>query len=132
MPLRVANTVEKNIISVPFPPKVIAATTSINVLPSIVGTRDELAGRYIQNVGANACYYAIGHECDATNFNGVLAGGGTADANGFCSGMQFDASNCAQGIWVYSVSGTTIAVTILKRNDLATHGGIIQSGPSGL
>jgi hypothetical protein len=117
MPLRVANSVEKNVVSVPIKPIVVPTTTATDVLDSIIGHRAEYAGRYIQNVGANACYYAIGHDCDPTNFNGILSQGAEVDANGFASGMQFDASNNGQRVSVYSVGGTTISVTLLKRND---------------
>ncbi len=116
MPLRVANTVEKNVVSVPTNPITIPAATSIDVLPSIIGLAGEWVGRYIQVVGANDCYYAIGHDCDTTNYNGILASNGSEK-----SGQQFDASNVGQRISVYSVGGSKIAVTLLKRNDLDTH-----------
>lgn len=117
MPLRVANTVERNVVCQPLPLVVLAATVAQDVLPSVVKEIGEWAGRYVQNVGANDAYYAFGHDCDPTNFNGVLMKASNVDANGYGSGQQLDVSNCAQRVSMYSVSGTTIAVTVLKRND---------------
>lgn len=128
MPIRVANSVEKNVVSVPVKPIVVATNTPTDVLDSIIGHKAEYSGRYIQNVGANACYYAIGHDCNPTNFNGMLSPSGTLDANGFGPGNQFDASNTGQRISVYAVGGTTISVTLLKRNDNEQgSGGIIPN-----
>ena len=128
MPLRVSNTVEKGIVSTINAPFVLGAGVSKIVLPdvsSFVGA--EFAGRYIQNVGANSVYYALGHDCDAKNFNGILGPSGTLDANGFGPGQQFDASNCGCSVSVFSVSGTTIAITLLRRNDLNQgSGGILN------
>ena len=118
MPIRVSNTVEKDVVLVPTNPIVVAANTAVIILPDITGDINEYAGRYIQNVGANDCYYAYGHTCDPTNFNGIMSKPANTNSDGFGSGQQFDASNCGQAVWVYSRGGTTIAVTILKRNDL--------------
>ena len=126
MPLRVSNSVEKNVVLEPLNPKVIPANTPIEVLTDIINHRQEYAGRYIQNVGAGDCYYAFGHKVDSTNFNGILSKPGSVDANGLGSGQQLDASNNPQAVWVYSVAGTTIAITLFKRNDNAQgQGGIL-------
>jgi hypothetical protein len=119
MPLRTVDVVEKDVVQVPTNPIAIADSKPTIVLPDITGDIGEYAGRYIQNVGANDCYYGIGHTTDPTNFNGILSKPGTVNADGFGSGQQFDASNFGQAVWVYSRGGTTIAVTILKRNDLS-------------
>lgn len=118
MPLRVSNSCEKNVISSPVNPIVVPNNTATTVLADITKTQGEWAGRYIQNVGANDCYYAFGHTCDPTNFNGILSKPGTTNANGDGSGQQLDASNHGQSVSVYSVGGTKIAVTILIREDL--------------
>jgi hypothetical protein len=129
MPLRVSNAVEKCIVNDLTPPVhvVCPAITAKDVLPDISGKNGEWAGRYIQNVGANPAYYAFGHDCDPTNFNGILFAAGAVDANGFGSGQQLDVSNFPGRISVYSVTGTTIAITSLIRADNAQgQGGIIS------
>jgi len=125
---RVINPVEKNIRAVPQALIVIPAGQSTLVLKDIsTNFNGEYAGRYIQNVGANACYYGIGHDTDKTNFNGIMAGASAVDANNYGPGAQFNASNFGQAVYVYSVSGTTIAVTLLMRHDNTTGaGGILN------
>lgn len=124
MPLRVSNSVERNVTSVPQAPIVIPAATSTKIFDSVSSDNVEYSGRYIQNVGANPCYYSIGTDkCSAATFNGVLAGASVVDANGFGSGQQLDCSNVADIISVYSVAGTTIARTLLRRNDMVQGGG---------
>ena len=118
MPLRVSNSVERSVTIVPSELAVIPAGTAVDVLADLSKVNGEYAGRYIQNVGANDCYYNFGVNCDPTHFNGILSKPSTVDANGYGSGQQFDASNCPQKVSVYSVGGTTISMTILKRNDL--------------
>jgi hypothetical protein len=127
MPLRTSNSVERNTTCVPTIPVTIPAATSTLVLNDISTANGvEYAGRYIQNVGSGACYYAIGHQCDKTNFNGVLFGASAVDANGFGPGQQLDVSNVAGAVYVYSVAGTTIATTLIIRNDNAQgQGGIL-------
>jgi len=118
MPLRTSNSVEKNCFIVPAPPIAIPATTSTIVLQDTNALNIEFSARYIQNVGANDCYYAFGtNNCDPTNFNGILSKAPSVDANGFGAGAQLDVSNCGQQVSIYSVGGTNIAVTIIKRND---------------
>lgn len=128
MSIRVQNSVEKSVVNVPLGLITLTANTAKNVLADITGDRGEYCARYIQNVGANPCYYAFGHDVDKTNFNGVLAGAAVVDANGFGPGQQLDVSNCGQRIACLSLAGTTIAITLLKRNDLGQgQGGIINS-----
>lgn len=129
MPLRVSNHVESNVIAVPQAPIVVKATTSTQVLPSLVGDKVEYAGRYIQNVGANACYYNVGGTCSPQQFSGIMSAGAVLDTNGFGSGQQFDASNTGDSVTIYSVLGTTIAITLLRRNDMNQGaGGILNPG----
>ena len=127
MPIRVSNSVEKNVVNVPKNLVVLTATTAKDVLPNATSIIGELAGRYVQNVGANDCYYVFGSDCSPVNFNGILAANtGNADVNGFKSGQQLDASNCGQRLSMYSVGGTTISITLLARNDNAGgSGGIL-------
>lgn len=117
MSVRVSNSVEKNVVNVPFPPVVLAAGVAQDVLAAIQGSNAEYAARYIQNVGANPCYVGFGHDVDKTNFNAIIAGAPALDANGFGPGQQLDISNCGQRISCMSVGGTVVAITLLKRND---------------
>lgn len=129
MPLRVSNHVESNVIAVPQPPIVVKAATSTRVLPSLVGDKVEYAGRYIQNVGANPCYYSIGGTCSPQQFSGILSGASAVDAGGFGSGQQLDVSNTGDSVNIYSAIGTTIAITLLRRNDMNQGaGGILNPG----
>lgn len=118
MPIRVSNSVERSVTIVPYQLIIIPAATAVDVLIDISRINGEYAGRYIQNVGANDCYYNFAVNCDPTHFNGILSKPSAVDANGYGSGQQLDASNCPQKVSVYSVGGTTIAMTIFKRNDL--------------
>jgi len=131
MPIRVSNSVEKDVFVIPDNHKVIAAKTSVTVLGDNTQTNIEQAGRYIQNVGSGICYYAFGTaNCDPANFNGVLAAAPAVDANGFGAGQQIDVSNCGQIVSVWSDLGTTLAVTVLKRNDNAQgQGNILTANP---
>lgn len=131
MPIRVSNAVEKNVVLEPHNPIVVATNTSTTVLESTRTSGVEYAARYIQNVGANDCFYTFGHDCDPTNYSGILAAnpaGGVDKA-----GQQLDVSNCGQHVSVYSIGGTKIAVTVLKRNDNAPGtGGILRGDSSGI
>ena len=125
--IRVANTTEKNAIILPQAIIAVTAATSTEVLFSISNRTEEFLGRYIQNVGANACYVNIGADCNPTNFIAILAPSGTLDANGYGSGQQFDCSNTGQRVTIYSLSGTTIARYLIRRDDIDnSHGGILS------
>ena len=125
MSLFVANSVEKNVVNVPTTPIVVPSNTPTDVLPDLTQVNGEYCGRFIQNVGANDCYYSFGVNCSPQQFNGVIAKPASVNANGHGSGQQFDSSNCGQRLSVYSVGGTTIAVTLLKRNNLVQGSGNI-------
>ena len=125
MPLRVTNSVERNVSCAGSVPIKVSANTSTDVLIDVSGIPQEYAGRYVQNVGSNIAYYSFGVKCSATNFNGVLAPATTVDSNGFGSGQQLDCSNHGAKVSVFSVGGTTVAVTLLRRNDLSQGNGNI-------
>lgn len=117
--MRVVNVCEKNIVAVPTKPVTVpvAGNVSTMILDNItkLGPNVEVAGRYIQNVGANPCFYNFGSDCDSnTNYMGVLA-----------ASQQLDCSNHGMRIDVYSTLGTTIAVTLLRRVDNYNHVNII-------
>lgn len=113
--IRVISTSERNVQIAPPRLVVAAANTSTEVFPQQQFTKGEIASRYIQNVGANSCYYAIGvqnangvGECDnGSQYHGILA-----------SQQQLDVSATRQCVAVFSVAGTTIATTIALRTDL--------------
>jgi hypothetical protein len=129
MPLRTSNTVERSVTCQPILPKVIPTNKSTLVLFPTKNMTVELASRYIQNVGASDCYYAFGHDCDLTNFNGILSKPANIDANGFGSGQQLDASNIGDALYVYSVGGTTIAISVFERDEMQQGGNILQQIP---
>ena len=118
MPLRVSNAVEKNTFCEPINLIVVADSKSVDVLPDVSVKIGEWLGRYVQNVGANDCYFAIGHTCDQTNFNGILSKPSSAlNADGFGAGQQLAVPSSGQRVSVFSRGGTTIAITSIKRND---------------
>lgn len=116
---RVINAVDKSTVLVPKVPVAVKDSVSTTVFGGFRDQRGELSGIFIQNVGANDCYYTFGHDCDPSNFSGILSAPASKNSDGFGSGQQLDASNCAQHISVFSRGGTTIALTVLKRNDNA-------------
>jgi len=124
MSVRVSNSIEKCVVPVPSAPIVVGDSASVDVLTDITGKYGEWAARYIQNVGANDCYFCIGADCSPANFNGILAKAGAVNADGFGAGQQLDVSNVPSKVSVFSRGGTTIAVTIYKRNDLHVGGNI--------
>ena len=129
MPLRVSNSVERNVSCAGSIPIKIPAATAVDVLVDVSGIAQEYAGRYVQNIGPNSCYYAFGNDCSPAALNGVLLPATAVDANNLGAGQQVDCSNHGARVSVYSVAGTTVAVTILRRNDLAQgNGGIIYNG----
>jgi len=129
MPLRVSNSVERNVSCAGSVPITIPAGKAVDVLVDVSGVIQEYAGRYVQNVGSGIAYYAFGSDASPAGFNGVLFQASAVDSNGFGSGQQLDCSNHGAKVSVYSVAGTTIAVTILRRNDLAQgNGGAISNG----
>jgi hypothetical protein len=102
--IRTIGTCEKNI--TPQSANVITVgAASIEVVPDQSAKADEVAYITIQNTGANTCYYAFGQTCDATaNYHGMLTSGMALPV------PSTDQVNC------FSPSGTTIAVTIFKRD----------------
>lgn len=121
--IRVVNQCEKSIRAIPAKLVVLAANVTGDILPDQT-TSDgaaavkELAGRYIQNVGANPLFYCIGEDC--------VVGG---DYHGILSSLQqLDCSNHCMRISAYSVAGTSVAPTILRRADLEQHVGILKQG----
>jgi len=118
MPLRVTNTVEKSVSCYPVNPVVVPDSVATGVLAAANTVPFEMAGRYIQNVGGNDAYYAFGFDASSVAFCGILQSTGK---------QQLDCSNHGDRVSIFSVGGTTIAVTVLQRNDLIQAGtGIIN------
>ena len=115
---RISVGVEKCVSIEPSVPKVIPAGQSILVLDDVTKSIGEWSARYVQNVGAGDCYYSVGVDCSPTTFNGVLAGAASVDANGYGAGSQYNATEHPKAVYVYSVAGTKIATTVLKRNEM--------------
>lgn len=123
--LRTINTAEHNLFA--DPPKVVtvAANTATAVLPNeaYVAT-GEIAYRYIQNVGANPLFYS---------FAAAIAGGdptqppapatnATTQFHGYLPQYaQLDCSSHRLRVDVFSVAGTSVATTIIRRRDLSKH-----------
>lgn len=120
MIVRSVNLCEKCVASIPSLPIVVATNTSTVVLQDIRTDRREYMGRYIQNVGANNAYYSFDSDASPATYNGILQGGATM--------QQLDVSNFPGVVKVYATGGTTIAVTLLVRNDNAQGQGGIISG----
>ena len=136
MGVRVINTVEKNVVPKPYNLVVVPANKPIQVLAAINNDFEEYAARYIQNVGPGITYYNFTSGTPAgtgvtstdpagigpNQFCGIMDGAGTVDSNGFGYGQQVDCSNHPGDVWVYSTTGTTIAITVLIRKDLIRGG----------
>ena len=122
---RISVGVEKSVAVQPSVPVVIPANTNVKVLDDVTASRGEWSARYVQNVGAGDCYYSIGAECSPATFNGVLAGAGAVNANGHGAGGQYNATEHPKAVYVYSITGTVISTTILKRNEMAAGQGNI-------
>jgi hypothetical protein len=114
--IRTIQYAEKNVITLPPNVITIAATTATFVLRDSRVHKTEISQRFIQNTGANPLYFSEGvtdasgnASCDnLLNYHGYLA-----------AGQQLDCSQHRQCVSVYSVLGTTVAVTVRHRYDMA-------------
>ena len=100
----------------PKGPIAVAANTPVTVLDQHF-KQVELVGRYIQNVGANPCFYTFGSTCTGINYHGVLA-----------AGQQLSINDCADWVSVFSVLGTSICSTTIANQDLRQDQGIQNPG----
>lgn len=111
MPIRVAGVVEKNIQTDDSynTPVVLAAGTAQDVLKDILNgapPNNEVVSRYVQNIGANLAYYAIGVDC----------GGLIGPCHGRLDpGQQLNVSDSGQRVSILSPAGTTVATTVFLR-----------------
>ena len=98
------------------PPNVItlAAATVTELLPNQVADRSgEIAFRYIQNIGANSIYFTLG---DNTVGGGSVS---TTICHGYIpAGGQLDVSSHRVRVIGFATSGSTAAITIVRRKDL--------------
>lgn len=107
MPLRTANSVERNVSAVPTNPITLVANTSAIVLPDVSTDRNEYSARYIQWTGSGVMYYAFNQsEVDTTNWTGQLQ-----------QYQQLDCSNHSGAVVAMSPNGGQVGVTLLRRND---------------
>lgn len=109
--IRTINVVERDVVSEPKAPVAIGANAAgVDVLPDLTQARGEWVTRSIQNVGGNACNFAIGTSASATYYSGQLQ-----------PGQQLDCTMYGPSrINVYAASATTIAVISMMRLDLTT------------
>ena len=106
--LRTINVAERNIYPGVFAPVTVSANTSTTVIPDQTLTKmTEIASRYIQNVGSNNMYYALGYTASASAYNGILQ-----------PYQQLDVSQHRLSVSAFSTGGTTVAITVLYRNDI--------------
>lgn len=120
MPLRTVGVVEKNIVTdLDFiKPVIVVDSVATDVLSDILSNvgdpnsnnvpNYECAARYVQNVGANNAYYAIGFDASPVAYNGIL----------YAGGQQLNVSDSGERVSVYAVGGTTIARTVFIRKDM--------------
>lgn len=102
--------VEKDSVNIPIQPVVVPAATSTTVLPSIRNLRAEYMTRLIFNAGSDNMY---------VNFDA------TASLTSYCfwivPGQMCDVSFCGCAVNIFSTAGGTVPVTLIVRNDCATH-----------
>lgn len=119
--IRTINSAENSLFAEPPRIVAVAAATATKIFQNEQGLNlGEIAYRYIQNVGANPVFYSMGLDdgtalkgpvCDATvNYHGVLP-----------QYAQLDCSNHKLQVNVYSTAGSTVATTLVRRNDLGKH-----------
>ena len=102
--LRVINSCEKNVVPLPANAIAIPAGVSTEVVPDLTQQAHEYAAITVQNTGTNTAYYAFGQTADnVKNYHGMLQ-----------AGVQVNCPTTKQ-VQVYSPNGTTIAVTVLRR-----------------
>lgn len=114
---RVLGIAERNAFPNGANPTQVPAGQNTEVIPdqTIEPRLTEISGRYVQNTGANALYYAIGQEASPDNHHGVLVQYG-----------QLDCSSHRQKVCVYSTGGTTVATLIIYRNDQGRNNTILS------
>lgn len=113
----VINRAERNLFA--EPPEVITLVQNVaqEIFPSEVKTPTaEIAYRYIQNTGANPCFYTLGTDAGSTTpANAVTAGiyHGVIPAGG-----QLDISNHRLRVCCICTvaGGTSLGTTIIRRN----------------
>ena len=115
---RIQAFAERNVF--PDAPNVItvAAGTATQIFKDETRTRNEIAYRWLQNVGANALYYSFG----VTDANGLPSCDALKNFHGYVAvGQQLDCSQFRGIVSVYSAAGTTVATTLLRRVDTQHH-----------
>lgn len=119
--LKVQTAAERHVYPGPGTPSpmAVAAVTQVDAFPDQTKLpQEEIAFRFIQNVGAGSVYYKFGGPASAADFNGILAPSAVLDINGYGPGAQLDCSAHRQRVGLWSPVGTSVAVTLLFRNDI--------------
>lgn len=116
--MRVLSVGERNVFAGGGAPVNVPAATTTEVIPdqTTEPRNIEIANRYIQNVGANALYYAFGQQASPNNYHGVLQ-----------QWQQLDCSSHRLSVSVYSTAGTTVAQCIIFRNDLGRNNTVLPT-----
>lgn len=103
------------------PPQVItlAAGVAKELLENEQGVdTGEIAYRYIQNTGGDNLYYSFGLKGTDPS-NPVAIADNTVNYHGYLiPGAQLDCSNHRLRVCGWSQAGTTVATTVIRRNDL--------------
>lgn len=107
--IRALNIAERNIVPNGAAVVAVPAAAATNVIVDQTGptSPNEIAYRYIQNIGANPLYYAFGQDASAVNCHGYIQ-----------QYQQLDCSNHRCRVSAFSPLGTSVAVTILYRTEL--------------
>ena len=105
---KVIGIAERTLTANPATPVTLVAATATDVIPdqTVEPRKLEIVNRYIQNVGADPVYYAFGQNAGPNNYHGILP-----------QYAQADASSHRLRVSCYSTAGSTVAVTIIYRNE---------------
>jgi hypothetical protein len=99
-----APQLERNLVDSKVIAKVVPTNVSTEVIADSIAKNEEYAYIELFNAGVNNAYYAFGRTCDtAENFNGWIVPG------------QMLEVVVREAVNIFSVGGTTIAITMLKR-----------------
>jgi hypothetical protein len=104
--MNLAPYIERSLVDNMLPPVIVPDSVSVTVLTDSTMTQQELAYVELFNAGLNNVYYAYGRDCDATtSFNAYMVPG------------QMLRVPVRQKVCMFSIGGTTIGRTIIRRSD---------------
>jgi len=105
MAFLIGSTLERNVLDLKLPPQVLAAATATTVIDDSIAKNGEYASIELFNAGANNAFYAYGRNCSPQDYNAFIVPG------------QMLVVEVRERVSMYSVGGTTISKTILRRMD---------------